>query len=71
MQGTKASGLKTVTQKFARAEALRFGPMALCTRATGKMAKPTARGDSFTLMAMSMMGTGRMIKLMDMVFTRT
>ena len=43
--------------------------MVRCMKVGGEITRPTVKGDLFTPMVMSMMETGLMIKLMDLVYT--
>ena len=45
----------------------KFGQMAPCMRAGGRITKPMEKVDSSMLMEMFMMANGLMIKLMDLV----
>jgi hypothetical protein len=51
--------------------AYKFGLMVHCTKGTGKMIKQMEEGDLFTLMGMFITESGRMTKLMALVFTIT
>ena len=52
----------------ARVKAARYGQMARCMKDGGKTTRPTEKADSSTLMAMSTMDSGWMIKPMATVF---
>lgn len=67
MQDMTASGLLAKTLDKVKED--KFGQMVQCTKAGGKIIRPTARVDLSTLMVTSMMDSGSMTKLMDSVST--
>lgn len=57
-----------LVEKLDKVEEPKFGQMAQCMKAGGKTIKQMAKADLFTLMAISMMDFGKMIKLMNMAY---
>jgi hypothetical protein len=62
---TEPSTRENGSKILGRAEALKFGQMARCTKVTGVKVKPTVEEDLSMLMVMSTMATGKMTKLTE------
>ena len=68
-QGTKVNGLKNLT--LDKVKEHNIGLMVQCTKAGGRITKPTAKEDSSTLTEMSTKETGSTTSLMEMEPTLT